>query len=174
MLVTRHHATVRIDYTLVYQTHMTVEDDGPYESEDDGWPSLCDIWDVYVHQFDLVERKRSKLNKLQIQCFYLLQFLCFLCKLTDFFLRKSSAVSMLALCWKTPRPFCLFCGDKSQQQRYYKKITTWNLSQNHGHKLTRGWPLITSSRLSSCEPSLRSEKMSDTNVGGHLCKDPHH
>ncbi len=32
-------------------------------------------------------------------------------QLTDFFLRKFSAVSMFALCWKTPRPLCLFCGD---------------------------------------------------------------
>lgn len=38
---------------------MTVEDDGPYESEDDGRPSVHDVRDVYVHQFDLVEHNRE-------------------------------------------------------------------------------------------------------------------
>lgn len=36
---------------------MTVEDDCPYEAEDDGGSSIYDIWDVYVHQFDLDENK---------------------------------------------------------------------------------------------------------------------
>lgn len=34
---------------------MTVKDDGPYEAEDDGGPSVDDVRDVYVHQFDLSE-----------------------------------------------------------------------------------------------------------------------
>lgn len=98
---------------------MTVEDDGPYESEDDGGPSIYDIGDVYIHQFDLHQPTRTNVNKNTLQilmpcCFYLF----FKWKLTDF-LRKCSAVSMSALCWKTPRPLCLFCGDKSQHQLYY-------------------------------------------------------
>lgn len=102
-------------HEFTIDTHMTVEDDGPYESENDGGPSIYDIWDVYIHHFDLHQPTTTTVNKntLQIQmpCF-------FLWKLTDFLLRKFSAVSMLALCWKTPRPLCLFCGDKSQHQIY--------------------------------------------------------
>lgn len=97
--------------TLVYQTHMTVEDDGPYESEDDGWPSLCDIRDVYVHQFDLVKRNRNKLNKLHIPCFCLLEFLCFFLQTYRLFLEKvqrclnvgpllKHAAALLPLLWR--------------------------------------------------------------------------
>ena len=34
-------------------THVTVEDDGPYEAQDDGGASVDDVWDVDVHQFNL-------------------------------------------------------------------------------------------------------------------------
>ncbi|TNN48870.1 mitochondrial proteolipid [Liparis tanakae] len=37
---------------------MTAQDDGPYESEDDGGSSIDDICDVYVHQFDLTNRNK--------------------------------------------------------------------------------------------------------------------
>lgn len=53
------------------QTHMTVEDDGPYESKDDGRTSIYDVRDVYVHQFNLVKRKRKQWNPAEpeIPCF---------------------------------------------------------------------------------------------------------
>lgn len=43
---------------------MTVEDDGPYKAEDNGGPSIYDIWDVYIHQFDrfFLEKVKSCLN----------------------------------------------------------------------------------------------------------------
>jgi len=37
---------------------MTVQDDGPYQTQNDGRFPLDDIWDVYVHQLDLREHKR--------------------------------------------------------------------------------------------------------------------
>lgn len=116
----------------------------------------------------------------------------FVDQLTDFFLRNVRAVSTLALCWKTPRPLCLFCGEKKLfhcDLFYFISVSCYdvvvmmffNPSGKCGitpntvecRNLTIGWPLITSSRSSSCDPSLRSEKRSDTNEGGHLCKSAH-
>lgn len=99
--------------TITMCTHMTVEDDGPYKAENDGRPSIYDIWDVYVHQFDLHQPTVTKVNNKTHRRFKYHVFWC-VWKLTDFFLRKFSAVSMLALCWKTPWPLCLFCGDNLQ------------------------------------------------------------
>ncbi len=39
-------------------THMTVQNDGPYQAQNDGRFPLYDVWDVYVHQLDLRERKQ--------------------------------------------------------------------------------------------------------------------
>lgn len=38
--------------------HMTVQNDGPYQAQNDGRFSLYDVWDVYVHQLDLREHKQ--------------------------------------------------------------------------------------------------------------------
>lgn len=55
-------------------THMTVEDDGPYESQDDGRSSVYDVRDVYVHQFNLVKQNRKTWNKVKTEspCFAVL------------------------------------------------------------------------------------------------------
>lgn len=42
--------------------HMTVENDGPHEAKNDGGPSIYDIWDVYVHQFDLRQPILTKVS----------------------------------------------------------------------------------------------------------------
>lgn len=44
--------------------NMTMENDGPYEAEDDGRPPIYDIWDVYVHQFNrlFLEKVQCCLN----------------------------------------------------------------------------------------------------------------
>lgn len=90
---------------------MTAENDGPHKAENDWGPSINDIWDVYVHQFDLHQQQQVLTIKHNTSSDVL-----YVWKLTDFFLRKFSAVSMLALCWKTPCPLCLFYEEKLQHQ----------------------------------------------------------
>lgn len=41
---------------------MTVENDGPYKAEDDGGASIYDVWDVYVHQFDLHHPTKTQVH----------------------------------------------------------------------------------------------------------------
>lgn len=52
---------------LLNQTHVAVEDDGPHESEDDGRPSVYDVRDVYVDQFNLVKHNRNISNKVETE-----------------------------------------------------------------------------------------------------------
>lgn len=58
-------------------THVTVENDGPYKAQDDGGSSVYDIWDVYVHQFDLHQpTTRNATNKEQLHFHYFVFFKC--------------------------------------------------------------------------------------------------
>lgn len=48
------HVFVKKDTrSLCCYTHMTVQDDGPYQAQNDGRFPFYDVWDVYVHQLDL-------------------------------------------------------------------------------------------------------------------------
>ena len=58
-----HNSNSRVIYIVALYifaftigTDVTAENDGPDEAEDDRGPSFYDIWDVYVHQFDLQQR----------------------------------------------------------------------------------------------------------------------
>lgn len=48
------HVFVKKDTRSLHcYTNMTVQDDGPYQAQNDGRFPLYDVWDVYVHQLDL-------------------------------------------------------------------------------------------------------------------------
>lgn len=171
---------------------MTVEDDGPYESEDDGGPSFDDIWDVYVHQFDLHRPDTTNIIKqTAYRChvsFWGFIRVFFFCANLQTFSWESSVLSQ---CWPSagrPHGPFVFSVEKNYNSSFivinyihfsifilllFFLLFTSPNSQAHCRKLTIGWPLITSSRSSSCDPSLRSEKRSDTNEGGHLCNTAH-
>ena len=42
---------------LGWLKYLEVEDDGPDETQDDGWPPVHHIAGIYVHQFDLKKKK---------------------------------------------------------------------------------------------------------------------
>lgn len=144
---------------------MTVEDDGPYESKNDGRPSVYDVRDVYVHQFNLVKHNTKKSTKWRQK----FQHFAVFRKDLPTFSWGSTAPSRRWPSAERHRDPSAFSAARQQQllQSFSLELRRKHLKRD---KLTIGWPLITSSRLRSCEPSRRSEKMSDTNVGGLLCK----
>jgi len=79
---------------------MTVQDDGPYESEDDGGSSIDDICDAYVHQFDLTNRNKVNTNTPHIQM------PCLFCGNLQIVSWESSVLSQ---CWPSAgKPLGLF------------------------------------------------------------------
>lgn len=78
---------------LDHRTHMILENDCPYEAQDDGRFSIDNVRNVYVDEFDL----QTSRNNVRTSCTGRLSSQ-WLKDFTDFFFRKERAFSMLLLC----------------------------------------------------------------------------
>lgn len=95
-------------------------------------------------------------------------------EITDFFFRKDRAFSMLLLCWNIPRPLSrLWKTQPDSRSVDWVNLQLLVLKQGTERGLTRRWPLITSSRSNSLEPSRKSLNRSRTMHGGFRCHNTH-
>lgn len=52
----------------VLHHYLEVEDDGPDQTKDDGWPSVCDVGGVNVYKFDLKQKGGFPISP-SLRCF---------------------------------------------------------------------------------------------------------
>lgn len=91
---------------------------------------------------------------------------------TDFCFRKERAFSMLLRCWNIPLPLSRLCKTQSRQSLgWFVELSAVKLDvqSRTERRLTTRWPLITSSRSNSLEPSRKSLNRSMTMQGGLRC-----